>query len=273
MVLCLLLGFAEGLNSAQEVLGQLDLDPSDDLASVETAAVAAEPSSSSRREDPCLAQMTPSPLLSSSSSSPNDPSPFDLGVATSSVMDEGVFLDLPVISSTSILSGSEEGLLGDCDSLFRVLDPDDFEIVTKEELEGEGASGSGDASTAQGSQSQDEGSSGSKAKARTRSKRRPASCSTRGRGGGRKPAAPPPSGRPPAPRPQVGTRLIAPCLDERLCQVCRAKSAGRHLYYGAKACQGCRAFFRRAVADNRHRDFYCREEQDCQVGYAYVVQA
>ena len=43
-------------------------------------------------------------------------------------------------------------------------------------------------------------------------------------------------------------RLDDPCanFEKNICLVCKRK-AGRHLYYGAKSCQSCRAFYRRSV--------------------------
>ncbi len=41
-----------------------------------------------------------------------------------------------------------------------------------------------------------------------------------------------------------------------LCDICN-KPAGKHRYYGARACQGCRAFFRRAQMERRYESFIC----------------
>ena len=43
-------------------------------------------------------------------------------------------------------------------------------------------------------------------------------------------------------------KLAAPgaSVQENICLVCKRK-AGKHLYYGAKSCQSCRAFYRRSV--------------------------
>lgn len=35
-------------------------------------------------------------------------------------------------------------------------------------------------------------------------------------------------------------------VTNNICLVCK-KKAGKHLYYGAKSCQSCRAFYRRSV--------------------------
>ncbi len=47
------------------------------------------------------------------------------------------------------------------------------------------------------------------------------------------------------------------------CQICD-RPAGKHLYYGARVCLSCRAFFRRSCMNKRYQSFTCSSsKQDC----------
>jgi hypothetical protein len=49
-----------------------------------------------------------------------------------------------------------------------------------------------------------------------------------------------------------------------VCQVC-GNTATRHLHYGTYACHSCRAFFRRAVDNEKYTLFICNEGKNCVV--------
>ena len=53
-------------------------------------------------------------------------------------------------------------------------------------------------------------------------------------------------------------------IDPAACRVCGEK-AGKHNYYGGRACASCRAFFRRAVQSKYNEIFYCTKGQSCEV--------
>jgi hypothetical protein len=52
--------------------------------------------------------------------------------------------------------------------------------------------------------------------------------------------------------------------EEDKCIVCGEK-AGKHSYYGGKACPSCRAFFRRAVQSKYYEIFFCIKSEKCEI--------
>ena len=51
---------------------------------------------------------------------------------------------------------------------------------------------------------------------------------------------------------------------QRLCQVC-FKPGVKHISYGARACNSCRAFFQRAVKKETHSKLHCLEKLNCTI--------
>eukprot|EP00094_Tigriopus_californicus_P007710 TCALIF_07425-PA protein Name:"Similar to FTZ-F1 Nuclear hormone receptor FTZ-F1 (Bombyx mori)" AED:0.27 eAED:0.27 QI:0/0/0/0.2/1/1/5/0/551 len=52
--------------------------------------------------------------------------------------------------------------------------------------------------------------------------------------------------------------------DPEKCYICQEK-AGKHNYYGGKACPSCRAFFRRAVQSKYYEIFFCNKGEKCEI--------
>lgn len=52
--------------------------------------------------------------------------------------------------------------------------------------------------------------------------------------------------------------------DNTKCYICQEK-AGKHNYYGGKACPSCRAFFRRAVQSKYYEIFFCNKGEKCEI--------
>ena len=67
----------------------------------------------------------------------------------------------------------------------------------------------------------------------------------------------------PAKRKKRGqTRPVSP--ENLLCHVCEDQ-AGKHSYYGAQACNSCRAFFRRAVESEYCFAYFCLKDKQCTI--------
>ncbi len=48
------------------------------------------------------------------------------------------------------------------------------------------------------------------------------------------------------------------------CAICNER-AGKHIYYGGRACPSCRAFFRRAVTSDTYETFRCSSGKNCEM--------
>ena len=60
-------------------------------------------------------------------------------------------------------------------------------------------------------------------------------------------------------------RRMTPEEDSALCCACGVK-AGPHIYYGARACIPCRAFFRRSVEEKLYNSYVCfKTNKNCDV--------
>ena len=60
-------------------------------------------------------------------------------------------------------------------------------------------------------------------------------------------------------------RRMTPGEDSALCCACGVK-AGPHIYYGARACIPCRAFFRRSVEEKLYNSYVCfKTNKSCDI--------
>ena len=68
--------------------------------------------------------------------------------------------------------------------------------------------------------------------------------------------------------PEIGKkkrgRKCIQTMEIQTCHVC-GDMAGKHNYYGGRACNSCRAFFRRSVESEYYNSYFCLREGTCEM--------